>query len=256
MVRVFALLALLCAAAFGQPATPARVAADCTRTFRLTAAPSVTTVYDNRTDACVYWSLTYTSTGFTGVTLQFDAAPDVTGAPGAWAAYPGVLVAGINPNTSITQAWSEFRGYYPWLRVNLSGVVGAGSITGTLLGWRSPSVSAVAVVPGGTPTICGLSAVVTLAGAGYTQIVALTAGQSIRVCHISLSMQAPVDVNLARAPAAACAGPVAITGTYSTVLALALDFSLSPLIVTSANALCVNLGAAVAGGGVVTYAVF
>ena len=248
---------LLCAAAFGQPVTPVRVAADCTRTFRLTAAPSVVTVYDNRTDACVYWSITYTSTGFTGVTLQFDAAPDVTGAPGAWVAYAGVLVAGINPNTAITQAWSEFRGYYPWLRVNLSGVVGAGSITGTLLGWRSPPASATAVVPGGTPTICGQSATITLAGAGATQIVGLAALQSIRVCHLSLSMQAPVDINLIRGTGANCVvGPANVTGVYSTVLALSLDFSLSPLIVTAANALCVNLGAAVSGGGVVTYAQF
>ena len=107
-------------------------------------------------------------------------------------------------------------------------------------------------------TVCDLSAPITLAAAaGSTQVVALVAARSIRVCHVSLSMQAPVGIKLVRGTGANCvAGPADITGVYSTVLALSMDFANGPVIVTAANALCINLDAAVAGGGIVTYAVY
>jgi hypothetical protein len=108
----------------------------------------------------------------------------------------------------------------------------------------------------GVPVFCPLRAVLTVAGPATTQIVALAAGQSIRVCHISMSLTGPSAVTLMQAPAAACAGAAGISGAYPNVTAMALDFSLSPLTLTAANALCVNVAAAVNAGGLVTYAIF
>lgn len=151
--------------------------------------------------------------------------------------------------------WDRARGGIAGAWVQGPAATGAAVAGNPVIAGGYGSGAAPGVVAGST--VCDLNATITLAAAaGYTEIVALAAARSIRVCHISLSMQAPVDINLARAPAGACAGPVAITGVYSTVTALSMDFVNGPVVLTAANALCINLGQAVAGGGLVTYALY
>ena len=105
-----------------------------------------------------------------------------------------------------------------------------------------------------SPT-CTSKAVVTLTGAGATQVVALSAGKSIKVCHLSLSAESPVNVQVIEGTGANCVtGPANITGLYRSVLGMALDFGVSPLTGSSAQALCISLGTAVNVGGVLTYA--
>jgi len=151
--------------------------------------------------------------------------------------------------------WDRVRGSVAgaWVQgpaATAAAVVGNPVITGGYGSGVAPGVVA-------GNTVCDLNAPITLAAAaGYTEIIPLAAARSIRVCHISLSMTAPVDINLARAPAGACAGPVAITGVYSTAMALSMDFVNGPVVLTAANSLCINLGQAVAGGGLVTYALY
>lgn len=251
--------------------------------------PANSVSWDNRSKACDRWIVTYSTYGFAGpFSLAVQSSADNAGAPAAWVNFAGTVVSGINPNTAITQALTSLSGFYPWMRMSLTATgAGPGNVTATLYGFKDKPASvsiggtvnvqgsaALGAIPGNPfvmagygsgaapgvvapQTVCDLNAPITLAAAaGYTQIIALTAARSIRICHVSLSMQAPVDINLARAPAAACAGPVAITGVYSTVTALALDFVNGPIVVTAANALCINLGQAVAGGGMITYALY
>lgn len=108
-------------------------AQDCTVNFKLSAA-GTSSVFDNRTKGCVTWAVTYNATGFSALSLTVQGAPDASGTPGAFGAV--TAVAGSNPSTSITQASATFGTYFPWMRVNLAGLTGSGSVTGTLYGWR------------------------------------------------------------------------------------------------------------------------
>jgi hypothetical protein len=102
--------------------------------------------------------------------------------------------------------------------------------------------------------ICSSKAVVTLTAAGATQVVAAVGGQTIRVCHVSLSTESPVNVQVVEGTGANCVtGPANVTGNYYSVLGMALDFGVSPLRGSASQALCISLGTAVNAGGVVTY---
>jgi len=284
--------ALLAAgAALAQPVQNVSLVPEC-QVFLTTAVPGLpvdSVSWDNRTRACDRWVIAYTTYGFPGpFSLAVQSSADNAGAPAAWANFAGTIVSGINPNTAITQALTSLSGYYPWMKVALTATGGgAGRVTATLYGYKDKPASVTVggtvnvqgsaaagaapgnpVVAGGIgsgatgglvagSTVCDLSAPITVAAAGSTQVVALVAARSIRVCHVSLSMQAPVGIKLVRGTGANCVvAPADITGVYSTVLALSMDFANGPVIVTAANALCINLDAAVAGGGIVTYAVY
>lgn len=108
-------------------------AQDCIVNFRFTAAGSSANL-DNRTKGCVTWASTYTSTGFSALSITVQGAPDSSGAPGAFGTV--AAAAGSNPSTAATQASATFATYFPWMRVNLAGLTGTGSVTGTLYGWR------------------------------------------------------------------------------------------------------------------------
>ena len=103
---------------------------------------------------------------------------------------------------------------------------------------------------------CTERAVVTVAGAGTLEIVALAAGDSIRVCHFSIGYSGATNSTLVYGTGANCVvGTTAVTGAYTNILALALDFEGRSLVtVPVANALCLTTSAAVTGGGFITYA--
>jgi hypothetical protein len=122
--KLFVTAALSVAAAAGQ---------DCVVNFKLNSA-GTSSVFDNRTKGCVTWAVTYTGTGFSALSLTVQGAADSSGSPGAFGTV--TAVAGLNPNTAVSQASSTFATYFPWMRVALSGLTGAGSVTGTLYGWR------------------------------------------------------------------------------------------------------------------------
>jgi hypothetical protein len=177
----------------------------------------------------------------------------VAGSNGVGAAPTGnpLQVGMVNPATGFIQ-YMRGSDYGQWVHgpigigvaANANPVVVGGVGSGAAPGMVAPT------------TVCDLSAPITLAAAGATQIVAAPAGgRSIRVCHLSLSMQAPVDISLIYGTGAACAvAPANLTGAYTAALAMSLDFVNGPVTAAADNALCVNLGAAVAGGGTVTYA--
>ncbi len=324
-------LALLLPAGFlesklgAQPlTTPVNLIPDCNIYFDFTANGS-SAQFDNRFIGCKTWYVAYTSTGFPALTLTFESAPDASGAPGAWVAFAGAVVEGVNPNVALTQASTIMYGYYPWQRLTLSGAVaGAGRrIRGTFYGYRQTPVPTVilsglstvtanqgapavqanrwpmflsdgvnaqgvqanplftrlsdgtnpvgttanplsagqelynGVAGAWTPTpACLQRAAITIAGAGTLEIVPLGAGTTVRICHLSLAMAGATNITLVEGTGVNCAGgPANISGAYTNILGLALDFEGRSIVTTSAasQAVCVTNSAAVTGGGFVTY---
>jgi hypothetical protein len=261
--KLLSILALACGLAFTQPVQPVMPVPDCQFYFALTAGSLTSTSFSNRTAGCTAWTIAYSYTGYTALTLTVQAAPDAAGGvPGAWAAFGGAVLAGVNPNVVVasvpTQGSTVLSGYYPWLRVLLAGTAGVGTVRGVVYGYKSQAVLAVLVgFAGGTPVFCNRSLAVVLPGIGTTQIVPLAAGQTIYVCHVSMSLSAPSNVTFVRGTGANCVvGPANVSGVYNNVTAMALDFGASPLSVAAGNALCITLSAAVTAGGVVVHAVF
>jgi len=254
--KLLSVLALVATQAFAQtPVSVEQTKPDCLLYFVLTGATANSGQFDNRQIACTTWTVAYTSSIYTALTLTVQDAPDASGAPGAWVAFAGAVLSGVNPNVALTQAATSLSGYYPWMRVRLTGGVAAGTIRGVLYGFKERTSQVILGGVVGAPVFCPLSAAFEIAGIGTTQIIPLVAGQSIRVCHISMALGGPSGITFVRGTGANCvAGPVAMSGIYRNVTAMALDFDLSPLTVAAGNALCLAVSVAVNVGGIVTYA--
>ena len=95
------------------------------------------------------WTLTYQAIGFTALTLTVQEAPDNGGIPGAFSTF--TAATGTNPATSTTGVGADatFTGYAPWVQVELSGLMGSGTVTGHLYGCRNPGCGASASSGGG-----------------------------------------------------------------------------------------------------------
>jgi len=91
---------------------------------------------------CAYWVITYQVTGFSAISLQFDSATGTNAGPGAFGAFSGTVVTGVNPNTSVacatpTNCTTVFSGVPGWFRVSFPTHAGSGTIQGTLQGYKS-----------------------------------------------------------------------------------------------------------------------
>ncbi len=144
---------------YAQQPTPVTPTAKCVIPFTFTTSgthmPS-TTGYDNRQTGCDTWTLQYSSTGFSVVSLLVESAPALSnnppGTPNTYVTFAGSVSSGINPNTAITQAESTFSGFYPWMRITLT-ATGVGRVVGVLIGTNpSTNVNAI-VVPSGTQDV-------------------------------------------------------------------------------------------------------
>jgi hypothetical protein len=107
---------------------------DCQRSFSFTAAGNGLD-FDNRTTACTTWYLVYQSSGFSVVSIEFQAAPDLNQAPGTYATWPN-LASGALPLTSTVGGSITGYKYQPWVRVKLNTATGTGQLNGTLVGYR------------------------------------------------------------------------------------------------------------------------
>lgn len=116
--------------------------ADCDGSFTLDAT-HLTVQFNNQSRACYNWQLSYFSSGFSAVSVQFESAPNGSNSnvPGAWSAFSGIL-SGVNPSTATTQATATFAGSFPWVRVRLVSSTGTGLITGRMLGAQLTSATA------------------------------------------------------------------------------------------------------------------
>jgi hypothetical protein len=264
---------------------------DCISSFTLSAAGSQTG-FQNQ--GCIFWTVTYKNFGFSGLSLTLQQAPDNNNAAGTWKTFAGTTEVGSNPSTSTTGAVytiiASDTDLAAWVRVTLSGLTGTGFVNGYAFGYKTyPGASggggggsgctapcvvigpaAIGASPGGapvqiagvdsadkiiTPTYCNASAVISLSGSGLTQIVALSGATQIRICNIAVAFASGVDFQLETGTGSNCAGSTtALTGVYKSITTIALDFNSGTLNGVASQALCVNLGAGVTGGGVVNYA--
>lgn len=128
--------ATLIVCATGKAQTVVLQQPDCQQFFSLTIATSSAS-YDNRFNGCTFWTASYGSRGFSALTFAVQSASNATGdIPGSFGTFSGTVLTGNNPSTVITQAYTELVGFNPWVRVNLSGLTGMGSVQGTLYGWK------------------------------------------------------------------------------------------------------------------------
>lgn len=108
---------------------------DCDGSFTLKNAGDAV-VFNNQTRACYNWQMSYFSSGFSAVSVEFDSAPNgaTQGVPGIWTAFAGTVLSGTNPSSATTQSTATFSGSYPWVRARLVSKTGTGSIVGRMLG--------------------------------------------------------------------------------------------------------------------------
>jgi len=182
MRRLFLLLSVFGACLSAQTTQPVYVQPDCAFYFSLTTNTRFPpNGYDNRHNGCVTWAVTIYNSGYAPVSLEIDSAPDNgSGAPGAWGAFAGAVVAGVNPLVSTTSDFTALSGYNPWISV-INGSTGAGTLTGFAYGFR---------VPPQTYTSGGLASNVTIVG---------PLGQALMAASIPVviaSDQSAVGVNL------------------------------------------------------------
>jgi hypothetical protein len=118
---------------------------DCIIFFHFTASGQTSPLapnagFSNLTTGCTTWNVSYANTGFTGITLAFQSAPNVAGVAGSWSTFAGgTILSGINPNTNTTGAFTWLTGYNPWVRMALTSAAGTGEVDGAVYGWRIPS---------------------------------------------------------------------------------------------------------------------
>ena len=127
-------------------------------------SPGTTAVIDNTQAGCLVWMVTYsTTTGITGVSLLFQTATNAAGVPGTWSAYGGTLTVGVNPNVAATPPWAITQATgtkYPFLRMNLTSLTGAGTVSGKLYGWKTRPTYVTVAAGGGCPGTIGTPCVV------------------------------------------------------------------------------------------------
>jgi len=158
--RFLFILSLLSAGLFIKPAQAQQqsnviVQPDCITTFTFVATGSQQ--INNLGAACINWTVSYSSTGFSALSLVIEDAPDSTGAPGSWVTFAGTVKTGINPNTATTSASTVFVGYFPWMRARLASITGTGKVTGTLYGWKNSSGAIAGSGGGGGGTPGGIN---------------------------------------------------------------------------------------------------
>lgn len=114
----------------------------CTLSGTLTTT-GTSIVIDNRRTGCYQWRVTYSSVGFSALSIQLESAPDNAGVPGSWSAFTGstVVTDGSNPSTDTSFATIGVHSTASFVRLNLSSVSGSGTLTYQVWGANSTSVA-------------------------------------------------------------------------------------------------------------------
>ena len=256
-------------------------------------APTASANFNNINPRYNAWTVMYNYSGSGTFSIELDCAPDATAAGGTPTAGSFItctnVITGNNPSTTPKYGYITFLGYTPWLKLVLNSI-SSGNITVAAFGFNAadpesgsgggcagtvatPCIVAGPNATGASPTknpvfIAGLdgagniipanfpslNAAISLSSSGLTQILALSGMTVIRVEHISLAFASGVNVQLEYGTGSNCGmGTTAVTGVYEAVTGLALDFDSGTLNIPAGNALCINLGSSVVGGGVIVY---
>ena len=139
-MKRLALILLLAAATQAQ--TSIAVIADCVLPPAHFTTTGTTMPFNNISSGCRFWEVHYTSVGFSVISLAFQSAANTTGnVPDTFGTFGGTTVSGSNPATATTQAQATFKGFYPWLRLNLATATGTGSVRVYAYGYTSTAES-------------------------------------------------------------------------------------------------------------------
>jgi len=124
---------------------------DCFNVYTFSGATAQTGQNNSSSQSpCVAWRVTYTSTGFSSVTVRFDTSPDnsnwtaVTNSICSSSVQPPCVTDGSNPLPADVMGSSSFRAYGKWVRVNITSVTGTGSGQVVTYGYKGTSASALA----------------------------------------------------------------------------------------------------------------
>lgn len=104
---------------------------------------------DNRSGACLSWTFSYYSYGFSALSVIVQNAPDSNGTPGSFSTF--TAATGSNPSTVTTFTQSTYTNYAPWVKVTLSSVTGTGALVGSLYCYKNSASRVGGGGGGGTP---------------------------------------------------------------------------------------------------------
>jgi hypothetical protein len=175
-----------------QPVTS--VQPDCAKfssPIRIAGTVTMATV-DNRQAACDGWVVTYSSNGFSAVSVLLQSAPLGTGGvAGTFVSFAGTIVSPFtNPATATTQGEIRATGYYPYVNVAIT-TTGTGYLVAEFHGYKTNPNAGTGSGGGGSGCV-GTSVTPcvvdgpTAAGSPATTPPVLVAGQdsaNIRVIH-------------------------------------------------------------------------
>lgn len=140
MRKLFLCFVFFAAVGFSQP--------NCSQALTITSAAAQTAVHSpssgTGTSGCNTWTLTWSVTGFTAVTVQLEGSQD--GSTFSALSGTSVILVGANPTSWTTSTGSNgniivARAYFPYVRVNITAVTGSGSISTYLLGYSGTTAS-------------------------------------------------------------------------------------------------------------------
>jgi hypothetical protein len=143
------LVRLLIFFGFGVAAYSQGTPYDCFSSFAFTAVSAQTGQSNSSSVApCVAWRVTYTTTGFSSVTVKFQTSPDnanwsdVTNTICSSTVQPPCVTDGSNPLADGVMGSSSFRAYGKYVRVNVTGATGTGTGQVVVYGYKGTSASA------------------------------------------------------------------------------------------------------------------
>lgn len=170
---------------------------DCISSFTLSAVGS-SAGFANQ--GCIFWTMTYKSFGFTGLSLTLQQAPDANNVPGTWKTFNGTTELGSNPASSTTgavySATASVTDLAAWVRVNLSGISGSGFVTGFIFGYKTfPGASGGGGGGGGTFDACQTQSRITvpISTTSSLRIITGTSAKKTYVCYLQFALGASAD---------------------------------------------------------------
>lgn len=206
------------------------VTPDCTRKFTITNDPTIAlnsvdivsvgatpAVTNNGSPICQAWTVIYSTSGFTQISLQVETSSTKNGAYIAW---PGTVDYGQipwTPTMSQLNGYINLTGTYNFLRISTPFVMGVGTAYVQLFGWVNPdNVGSIVNYPGGagsfTLTTIGSSGAATYLD-GTLNIPIYTGGGSSAFSAITSGTNSTATMNCATGCSILASSSGSITAT-------------------------------------------